>query len=47
MITLGGFLGYLVYVVPYALRLLPENFDGWGAIFFALIGGLLGLVRER
>jgi beta-N-acetylhexosaminidase len=47
MISLGGFLAYLVYVVPYALRLLPENFDGWGAIFFALIGGLLGLVRER
>ncbi|MGB0387834.1 MAG: glycoside hydrolase family 3 N-terminal domain-containing protein [Ardenticatenaceae bacterium] len=47
LILLYGLIGYLIYVFPYAFRLLPEEFNGWGAMACALIGGLIALVRER
>lgn len=47
LILLYGLIGYLIYIFPYAFRLLPEDFTGWGAIFCAQIAALIALIRER
>lgn len=47
MTVLYGLGGYLVYLLLYAFRLLPPDFNGWGAIVFAIVGGLVALVREE
>jgi beta-N-acetylhexosaminidase len=46
LVAVCGLGGYLLYLIPYAFRLLPEGFNGWGAIFLAVLGGFIALVRE-
>ncbi|MGH2542278.1 MAG: hypothetical protein ACRDIB_05765, partial [Ardenticatenaceae bacterium] len=45
-VALYGLGGYLLYLTLYGLRLLPDDFNGWGAIAFAVLAGFLALVRE-
>ncbi|MBA3534931.1 MAG: hypothetical protein H0T73_23725 [Ardenticatenales bacterium] len=47
MILLYGLGGYVGYLLLYAFRLLPEGFNGWGAIVFAVLGGFIALIHER
>jgi beta-N-acetylhexosaminidase len=46
LVALYGLGGYLVYILPYAFRLLPDDFNGWGAIACAVVAGMIALVRE-
>ena len=39
-----GLVAYIAYLLAYGAGLLPDDFNGWGAIAFAMLGGLLGLV---
>jgi hypothetical protein len=45
LIGVYGLGGYLIYLVLYGFRLVPEG-TGWGAIFLALLGGLAALMRD-
>lgn len=46
MVAVYGLGGYLIYLVLYAFRLFPDGFNGWGAIFCAVLGGFIALVQE-
>lgn len=45
LVGVYGLAGYLLYLVLYGLRLVPEGL-GWGAIFLALLGGLIALMND-
>ncbi len=47
LVGLFGVGAYLAYLLLYALRLLPSDFNGWGAIAFAVLSGFVALVHER
>jgi beta-N-acetylhexosaminidase len=46
-IALYGLVGYLVYLTLYTLWWLPSEFNGWGAVFVAMMAGFVALLRER
>ncbi len=46
LVVLYGVSAYMGYLLLYALHLLPADFNGWGAIAIAMLGGFFALVRD-
>lgn len=46
-IALYGLVGYLAYLTLYTFWWLPSEFNGWGAVFVAMMAGFVALLRER